>query len=121
MKFDKKAIRCDNYAAAQQQIESLEAEWVYALLYRIRVDSKKLTWYQTNPEHDKSVWRDFLLSQYGIQIEKDLASGNLVVKKTNLKKGTTLVVGEWSKPEIILHKVGQERWYELVLKYSSLI
>ncbi len=121
MKFDKKAIRCDDYETALRQAESLESEWVYALLYRVRVDAKKLEWYQANPEHDKSIWRDFLLSQYGIQIEKNISTGGVVVKRTNLKKGTTLTIGEWSKPEIVLYKVGRERWYEIQLKYFSLI
>ncbi len=121
MKFDKKAVRCESYGDVALTIAHLQSEWVFALLHRVRVDAHKLKWYQDNPEHDKSTWRDYLLSQYGIQIEDNLATGSIVVKKTNIKKGTTLIIGEWTKPEIVLHKLGRERWYEIHLKYFNLI
>ena len=121
MNFTTKVVHCDTCAAVTERLAALEEEWVWALLTRFNVPQDILDKARNDASYPKYEWRDYLLMNFGIQIEMDFGSKKTIVKRTNLKKGDTIIVGEWSRPEIIQVKNGGHKRYELHLKYFSLI
>lgn len=121
MNFTTKVVSCHTYADVTEQAAALEDGWIWALLTRFNIDPEILEKARTDHSYPKYEWRDYLLLNFGIQIEKDYSSKKTVVKRTNLKNGSTIVVGEWSRPEIMIVKNKDERRYELHLKYFNLI
>jgi hypothetical protein len=120
MNFSTKVVNCDNYTAAVAQIETLEYEWIWALLSRFNVDEVLLERAKNDPSYPKYEWRDYLLSKFGLQIEKDFGSKKTTVKRTSFKKGETIVVGEWRRP-ILVRVMDGSKAYQLHLDYFSLV
>jgi len=121
MNFTTKVVSCDDYASIESQIESLECDWISALLSRFNVDPAILERAKSDHSYPKYEWRDYLLANFGIQIEKNLGNKKTVVTRTNFRKGDTIVVGEWSRPDIVRVGDGRGIRYEIHLKYFNLI
>lgn len=121
MNFTTKSFKCDHYADVVAKVADLEQEWAWALLSRFNVDPSKIEMARNDPSYPKSEWRDFLLANYGIQVEYNFASKKTIITRTNFKKGDIIVVGEWSTPEITQVKQKHGKWYEVQLKYFNLI
>jgi hypothetical protein len=121
MNFTTKVVQCDSYEEVVAKIDALEHEWVWALLSRFNVSQSNIERAKNDPLYPKYEWRDYLLANFGIQVENDFGQKKTIVKRTNLKKGDTIVVGEWSRPEIIMIKNGSQKRYEVRLKYFNLI
>jgi hypothetical protein len=121
MKFTTKHLKCESYEQVVQQIGALREEWVWALLARFRVDPDILKRARHDDAYSKSEWRDYLIFNFGLQIEDDLSSKKITIKRTNIRKGETLIVGEWSYPEITHMIVNGQKWYEVDLKYYNLV
>jgi hypothetical protein len=121
MIFTTKVVRCQTYKDVVDSISSLEEQWVWALLSRFNIPQDILDRAKNDPSYPKYEWRDYLIFNYGLQIEKDFGAKKTIVKRTNLKKGDTIIVGEWSEPEVIQVKTKSDRTYEIHLKYFNLI
>jgi hypothetical protein len=121
MIFSTKVLRCQNYAEVRQKVESMEEDWIWALLSRFNVSPDIIKRAQHDPTYPKYEWRDYLLATFGLQIEKDFALKKTIVTRTNFKKGDMIIVGEWHQPEIIQIREGKHSRYEVHLKYFSLI
>jgi hypothetical protein len=121
MNFTTKVVQCETYAEVGRQIEALENEWVWALLTRFNVSSEIIERAKNDPSYPKYEWRDYLIANFGLQIEKDFGLKKTIVKRTNFKKGDTITVGEWRQPEIIQINDGKTKRYEVHLKYFNLI
>jgi hypothetical protein len=121
MNFTTKVVHCDTYEDVIAKIDSLEEDWIWALLARFNIPKDILERAKSDQSYPKYEWRDYLIANFGIQIERDFGKKKTIVKRTNLKKGDTIIVGEWSRPEIIHIKSRSESRYEVRLKYFNLI
>lgn len=121
MNFTTKVVHCDSYEDVVTKIAALEQEWSWALLARFNVSPTNIERAKNDPSYPKYEWRDYLLMNFGIQIENDFGKKKTIVKRTNFKKGETIIVGEWEQPEIVIVKSGASKRYEVHLKYFNLI
>lgn len=123
MEFNAKSDVCPTLAEAQRRSVQLRDEWLKALCIRLRMDPGVLEKVWSSPDYPKSLWRDYLLEHFGIQIELGLKTENLTVKRLNARSGLLVVIGEWRRPEIIRSKSlgeGSDK-YEIRLSYFSLV
>jgi hypothetical protein len=106
------------YGDISPTIDRLELEWINETLVRSGIPPIMLI---QAPNMSKSAWRDYLFDTHGMYIIKDLASGKVVITKINLESGEKIIIGEWSKPEIIKNISGKTPVYDLVLKCWQIV
>lgn len=117
--FKVKKVLCDP-GALQKTIHELETKWVEALLLRARVP-KIMIDKKTSGQIGNAEWRDYLISNFGINIFFDLDTKMVSVFKYNNNLASNTKVGEWYKPEITKKKGGSKYHCEVRLKYWQLI
>ena len=120
MKFDKKIVKCkseDIHTMAHQ----IESEWILCLLRRFKVDPSVIEKAQNDIHFGKNEWRRFLFENYGIRIEKDLATKAVVIRRLNFKTYEDIVLGQWTAPEIIRVQTKEDKYCELHLRYWQIV
>ncbi len=102
------------------KIEELESEWLSSLLLRLKI-SKEMLDKRAKDGVSNTAWRDHLLRNFGVSINKDLSTKTVSVWKYNEKDESTVKVGEWSKPEVVRILKEGKTVCELVLKFWQLL
>lgn len=106
------------YEDISPSITRLELEWINGTLVASGIPSIML---DQASKMSKSAWRDYLFNTHGMYIIKDLGSDRVTITKINLESGEKIIVGEWSRPEIVKNIAGKTPTYDIVMKCWQIV
>lgn len=117
--FNVRRALCDTHRVPKT-VEEIERKWLESLLLRSQVPQIMLDKKASN-QLGNSQWRDYLFDYFKLNIYKHLGTQGVKVYKWKETTEENVLVGEWSKPEVVRIKQGRKTHCELRLRYWHIV
>jgi hypothetical protein len=117
--FNVRRVLCDTHRVTEVE-EQVEGQWLEALLLRSQVPKLMLKRKYAN-RMGNAQWRDYLFDQFQLNIYKNLSTKQVKVYKWRESTNENILVGEWSRPEVVRKKQGRKTHCELRLRYWHIV
>ena len=117
--FKVKKVLCETFKVVET-IAQLEQLWIESCLKSVGVPQIMMD-QKTSGAIDNKYWREYLILNFKLNIYKQLHRNKVEIHRINENTGASILIGEWSNPELVKVKKGNTIHCELILKYWQLV